>query len=865
MNHVTLQTPLIVVADNTPQQIKERVGNICSLLNHDEFPAPGAFSAPGSLKTSVVEIRWDLTRDSGAYISLAHGRRTLFLLDVAWEDEPRRGIEIAQDILDSDAAEQCVLLLKSVDQPADAEEWKTTSVRLLRTLRTSNSGSAGRVRSLAANTSSRPDNNYERDIVAQALLDLQEEAIFDAIHRGAWGAPDVEKAITQISEAQFYGAFGGNRDLGTVYKRSILDRYRQQFRPSYSTGPLNIGIAQVLGQGAPYSLKSLVKYLNDERAPESAGLVSALLDYGELAAAECLLFQPTPKSEAKIKKERTELRDLILPCNAKDIQGWKPDRFAKAKLIKTRCDVTEAQKAFETVKLTIHSCKEHSLLDSQELRALSGIMEAPAKIPGILESCNVAVLAKNKALAALATPVANIVEPLFNTIIDVLTKGNPPEIDDLAQLKAAGAPEFLTLDWNIDPVGSPSRIPFENKRTRLLNRELFDHPAVEAARIIEQRREKEPSFTAIREALLTYIQSPEAIAALVDLLVNDRASFDAGLQALAATDANVHLPADFQAFDRLWRERWRNRTAPSVLADLHSVLSPDASPNGRSLAEGHPAETYTVSLLELLVAHLAILEYRLRSFCVLVGNGILVFDGKKSQQQAQADLFHNLGALWTQRRWERIFKRDDIVDQTRGAKDVLSFKGPPTWTGELLGALRTHPKGHACYDYYRHTLNDYEIRIVPQENGKPLLGYQKSPPPWILVGNLSLPPLAVVQILSPELAQLSEGAAAGKDIEGQPGESFSPDESYEEPDEKLVEAAKAGDANATLKLGKFYDELVPEIITDNWKAGLSRRSKAEVVAIAKKAAKSAVTEIEKFAGGSMNQYVIDQITMAFTG
>lgn len=775
-----LQRPLIVIGDNTASQIEERVGNISTLLGHkDQRPSVGSFSE-GNLEMGSVELFWNQTRESGPYIGRAEGRRTLFLLDLAWPDEPKRGIGIAQDILESPAAEHCIILLKSVDHPAYAEEFKGTSIRLIRTLRSGTSVSEGRVRTLAANTDPVLRNAYEQLEIAQALLDLQEESIFDALHQRAWSVEEVDQAIAQLEEAAFYGAFDGHTQLGQLYVQRVLCKYRQRFLPDYSHGPVNLGVAQLMQGGAPISCSSLRKAL-ENRAPENVALVSGLIDYTEIAAVESFLFQ-LGKPQSKTGKEiaKTTLQDAG--------QVWKPDRWENANVIPRKLDGLKVHQACQTLQTILEELGRPSALLLNLQEALTRKDIAPSeqtllRIHKIIGETRAAVL------SALPKPARALIEGIFGEI--------ETEFSSRTDGKQS-PPEFVMLDWEFGD-DKTSRADYTGKRTRLLNRNLFVHPAVQAAQMVAAAENvgAGEKANAIIWALRIYIQSPEAIAALAKLRHSDSQEFSRCVAILAAESSGFKFPLNFEAFDKFWK--WHNgRKSKALLPALQSTntgLFTAVETWNSHKSQQDPVHFSAATLLELLVAHLSVLEFRLRSFCTLIGHDVINARGGKEKKIAAAKeevqatqialkaasgtvkkvraaaasegvtadevdaiakevakgaakkmktagskgsfsiksnvLFQNISDLWRSRSWHDIFSGREIL------KNPGWFTSDFPWAsdGGLLSALCK--ESSMARDYcarYRSWLSEFDINVAGEE-----MSYGKIIPQWIRIGNLALP------------------------------------------------------------------------------------------------------------------------------
>jgi hypothetical protein len=779
-----LQRPLIVIADNTRSQIKERLGNISTLQGNEDQRSNADQFPEGNLPIGSIDLYWNEDRDSAPYIQKAKGRRTLFLLDLAWPSEPKRGIAIAQDILDSHAAEHCIILFKSVDHPAFAEDFKSTSVRLIRTLRSCTSVTEGRVRTLAANTDPLLRNAYEEGEIAQALLDLQEEAIFDALHQGAWSVDEVDCAIDQLREAAFYGAFSKNKKLEQLYADRVLGKYRQRFRPDYSKGSLNLGVAQLMGEAAPVSCCALRDQL-EKRAPESVALVSGLIDYTEIAAVESFFFQ-LGKPQSKTGKEiaKTTLQDAG--------QAWKADRWQKAGVTLRKLDGVRIRRACESLRTIVAAIG----LPDEPLSKLSEALK-PAQLrptaQSLLSIHNILAETRSKALCTLRSPPRLLLESVFNEI-EVEFSASPPNTTD----GMASPPEFVILDWEFGDEEA-SRADYTGKRTRLLNRNLFVHPAVEAARLVRESdsggAEKRPE--AIVSALRTYIQSPEAIAALAELRHADAQEFSRCIVSLAAESSNFRFPLNFEAFDKFWK--WHNGREPKALlpalqsanTDLFAAIETWNAHNGQK----DPVHFSAATLLELLVAHLSLLEFRLGSFCTLIGHDVINAQGGKekkiaaAKQEAQttkialkaatrtvkevraaaagegvtaeevvaiaqgvakgaamelkaADskekftiksdtLFQNISDLWRSRSWHDIFSKREVL------KNAGWFTPDLPWAGDggLLSALcKESSTAEEDCGRYRSWLSQFDINTVGGE-----LSYGKIMPQWLRIGNLALP------------------------------------------------------------------------------------------------------------------------------
>lgn len=742
-----LQAPLVLVADDTGSEIAHRVGNCCKLMKEVCGLGPDDFTKPGSLELPAVEIKWSQSPDAADHLAFAHGRRTLLILDIAWTGiSETQGLTIAQALLADDGfASRSIIILKSTEMAGSAASWAEPFNLALRQLRVSQSV---RLRLLAADrTVGGETNRYEQGIISQALLDLQEEAIFDAMNDGEWSAADVGKAIGQIVAADFYGAFAGNKSLGRLYENRVLRRYHQRLSPSCPGGPLNIGIAHVMGKKPPTTLQHELDNLTSPKAPESAGIVSALLDYCELAAAERYLF-------ALPLKDNTE-RDIKTDF---DEQTWKPDKIASAKTIKRRCDLSDAQKALDELCVALQSCGKDK---AAPLTALKESLH-PVRIPDILEANRLIADMRSAVLVDLPAAIAELVESLLNDIERALVEGLLPDFDGMAALRSAQAPEIITLDWDFKEPDRLERIKSERKRVRLLNRRLFEHPAVEAARILKAaNRAKDHEIETVVYALKTYIQSAEAISALTNLQANAPETFTKCVALLADTDADIRLPTNFASFDKQWNSHWKGKSAPAVLKYLQEhglsgtefgdrISGWNASDAGR-LTQVVPQ---TISLLEMLVAHLAILEYRIRSFCIIIGNAAVTKSWK-------CDLADNLAGLWRDRTWDRIFSHAGIIDNKR-----KSFDPGLKWTGQLINALNRHPKAKSYFEEFQKFLAEYEIQVARNEStGSAELTYKSSLPAWLRVGNLALPLEVIRGNLMDRLALLPEQKHSGQDVE----------------------------------------------------------------------------------------------------
>lgn len=775
-----LQPPLILIADDTGSEVAHRVANCLKVLGSEPGANVPDFTQAGGIELPLVDIKWSQSPNAADYLALAGRRRTLVILDVAWAGiNETQGLGIAQSLLaDPDFASRSIILLKSTEKAGSAASWAEPLNFALRQLRVSQSV---RLRLLAADrTVGGETNRYEQGIISQALLDLQEEAIFDAMNRGEWSAADVGKAIDQIVAADFYGAFSGDKALGKLYSLRVLRRYHQRLSASYPQGPLNIGIAHLIGDKTrlPSTLQQVAGNLTARRdARESAAIVSALLDYGEVASAERLLFALPLKDNTE-----TEIKTDF------DEQTWKPDKIASANAIKRRCDLSEARKALNELCTALQSCGQDKLAP---VAALKDALH-PNRIPDILESNRLIAEMRSAVLMDLPAAIAELVESLLNDIERAVVEGVLPDFDGISELRSAQAPELITLDLDFLDADKLERIKPERKRVRLLNRRLFEHPAPEAARILSTAQSNPEGIVL---ALKTYIQSPEAIAALVGLLSTAPKSFAQCVATLAETDADIRLPSSFAAFDKLWRDHWKGKSAPAVLKFLqeHGFSGTDFGQqirewNSSEAGRLSPIEPAKVSLLELLTAHLAILEYRIRSFGIIIGHAAVPSSWK-------TDASENLAELWRGRGWDRIFSAAGVADPDRE-----SCLPELEWTGQMLNALLKHPQAKSCYDGFRQFLMDYEVQVLRSKtSGKSALAYKSPLPAWLRVGNLALPLIVIRRNLMDRHIALPEQKHRGGDIEAlqDNGDSSDPRSRVDEDEiADLVARCKAGDASA---------------------------------------------------------------------
>ncbi len=716
-------SPLIVIADDTPKQIELRVTNICTLLGH-VVPAATSFCIAGSLVTKHLRVDWDLTDNISVYLDKARGRRTLFLLDIAWPGKPTNGLDIAKAILaDSVLRQQSVIMLKSTEVPANAEDFAEKNVIPLRSLRSRASRTRGRLRSLAANSKTlfMP---YEQGMIAQALLDLQEETLFDALEDGQWSVADIAGFIEQIAQAQYFGAFKQDNMLGQLYEERVLKRYSQRLSRHYPQGPLNIGMAHVLSNSSTrmLSLKDEVGNLCG-RAPTSAALVSALMDYREVAAAELFLFAlplKAAKSLARsIQKEvNTDLND----------QPWKPGNMASAGILKRSVDLGNAKQALKALPGFVRTKA------SEPIKRIEDML-SPKCIPDVLKTNLLITEVRRAALQDLPAAIADLLESVLDEIERAIIEGLPPDSEDSRKSAIKCPPEFLVLEWDQAKPDSLERHNFPSKRARLLNRRIFAHPAVEACRILEKEKGR-PEDKIVR-AFKAYIQSPEALSALVALQSTDADAFKRCMETLASTDADIRLPIDFKSFDKQWKEYW-NGKEPPVLEYLQKYgFSEQAfgekinAWNSSEAGSVDPVQLCQISLLELLIAHLAILEFRIRSFCIVMGNA------DKCKNTWKSQLAKNLKELWTARGWDRVFAQVSIIDAERN-----SFNPGIAWTGQLISVLCSSPKARTYYQYFTTYLASYEIKIEGKgRRGK--LSYSSSPPVWLQLGNIVLPQIII--------------------------------------------------------------------------------------------------------------------------
>lgn len=706
--------PLIVIADDTPDQIQQRMKSICSLLQRP-VPALDDFKNAGSLVTSDLEIQWDSTDDIMVYLTKAQGRRTLFVLDIAWPDKPLHGLDIARAILkDEKLAQQSILLLKSTDVPADAEEFTRGRVLPLRCLRSGAPRTRGRLRTLAANrvTDVMP---YDEGMIAQALLDLQEEMLFDALAEGQWSAADTAGFIKRLEQTRYFGAFKNDKALGELYRHRVLDRYSQHFATDYLPGPLNIGIAQVMApKGRPTtSLKQLRdRLITKAKTPETIGLISALMEYREVAALERHLFALPLKSETQEGKSTREMKTISLDRIQKSSeQTWRPVLFgSSAQTIKRSCELGDAEKALETLESV---CRRNSGFNAAFLADLKSTLN-PQVLTDVLQVKRLVNGSRTGLLAKLPEAILELLETQFDAIEQSLIEGVLPGFDGMKELLGDRKAELVTLEWEFGLTESSKRTKSGgSKRVRLLNRRLFEHPAVEAARIMALKTESKDRQ--IVRALKTYCQSPEAIAALVDLREEDAAAFSRCVAALASTECDHRLPHDFNAFDKAWVQSGKRRGIP-LRDQLADVTVQRTGPQ--------------VSLLQMLVAHLAMLEYRIGCFCLIMNYA----DEEQSWKNALAE---NLKDLWAKRRWDRIFSLKSIA----GAAKDNPFRSRFTWSGELLSELME--QNDAAKTYHQNFISylaKYEIEIKgPNDDGRYEASYKEAPPIWLRIGNVVLP------------------------------------------------------------------------------------------------------------------------------
>lgn len=783
-----LQPPLILIADDTGSEIAHRVANCLKVLGSEPRGNVPDFTQVGGFELPLVDIKWSQSPNAADYLALAGRRRTLVIMDVAWAGiNETQGLGIAQSLLaDPDFASRSIILLKSTEKAGRAAAWAEPLNLALRQLRVSQSV---RLRLLAADRTVDGETiRYEQGIISQALLDLQEEAIFDAMNRGEWSAADVGKAIDQIVAADFYGAFSGDKALGKLYSLRVLRRYHQRLSASYPQGPLNIGIAHLIGDKTrlPSTLQQVACNLTARRdARESAAIVSALLDYGEVASAERLLFALPLKDNTE-----TEIKTDF------DEQTWKPDKIASANAIKRRCDLSGARKALNELCTALQSCGQDKLAP---VAALKDALH-PNRIPDILESNRLIAEMRSAVLMDLPAAIAELVESLLNDIERAVVEGVLPDFDGISELRSAQAPELITLDLDFMDADKLERIKPERKRVRLLNRRLFEHPAPEAARILSAAQS---SPEGIVLALRTYIQSPEAIAALVGLLSTAPQSFSQCVATLSETDADIRLPSSFAAFDKLWRDHWKGKSTPAVLKFLqeHGFSGTDFGQqirewNNSDAGRLSPIEPPKVSLLELLTAHLAILEYRIRSF------GIIIAHAVTSDWKVAASA--NLAELWRGRGWNQIFSATSVADSER-----RSYLPELEWTGQMLNALLTHPQAKSCYDGFRQFLMDYEVRVGRDETtGKPALFYKSALPAWLRVGNLALPLIVIRRNLMDRHISIPEQKHRGGDIEALQDNDAAADprsQSDDAEEAEFVSRCRSGDQSACDVLMDEFD------------------------------------------------------------
>ena len=124
MNH-PLQSPLILIADDTSSEIAHRVANCLNLLRSESEATQADFSQTGGIDLPLVDIKWSRSPNAADYLALAGRRRTLLILDVAWAGiNDTQGLDIAQALLsDPDFASRSIILLKSTEKAGSAASW----------------------------------------------------------------------------------------------------------------------------------------------------------------------------------------------------------------------------------------------------------------------------------------------------------------------------------------------------------------------------------------------------------------------------------------------------------------------------------------------------------------------------------------------------------------------------------------------------------------------------------------------------------------------------------------------------------------------------------------------------------------------
>jgi len=272
-------------------------------------------------------------------------------------------------------------------------------------------------------------------------------------------------------------------------------------------------------------------------------------------------------------------------------------------------------------------------------------------------------------------------------------------------------------------------------------------------------------------------------------------AFSECVAALAKTDADIRLPSNFSSFDKLWREHWKGKSAPAVLKYLqeHGFSETEFGQqirewNSSDAGKISPIAPHKVSLLELLTAHLAILEYRIRSFGIIIGHAAV-------PESWKTDVSENLAGLWQGRGWDRIFSAGNVTDPKReSCLPVLR------WTGDVLDGLLKHSQAKSCYDGFRQFLMHYEVQAVRSKaSGKSALAYKSPLPAWLRVGNLALPLTVIRGNLMDRHIALPEQKHHRGDIDSLQDDGDTSDPRCQVDDDAiagLVARCKAGNAKA---------------------------------------------------------------------
>lgn len=773
-----LSTPLVILADNRITEISLRLERLLPHLGlaKDAFAAKIAIpNEAGKLhEAGSVLIAWSIDSNIETYRNLAKNHRTVFVLDVDWpgtSDPKRHGIQsLTKGLLkDDELRNRCIIILKTTTMTREADRFRRANPFLLRTVRSNSAAENGRIRIVGADYQSSElapealgrdsaDYDYEGDVICRALFDLQEEALFDALHEGALSAHRVKAVIEQFKKANYYGAFRNSEQIGNRYEHRLIERYGRFCIKTLHGTPINLGLA-LNSKPEPTSFRELAEGLTTDKLAEVLGLVSALVEYGDVAAAEFLLFQLVEPKVADAddeergspKSRKRKTTGEIGPLSENAVNGkWNPKSFYGRDIPLRKIDRPKINAALIEIEQIFSSFSHSGTTDRSVVDDLHDVFDPLAAecldAPGALEIQTRLVRARETALKLLRPAATDLIETALAEIEKELEETTVYErtvnTGGKQQRVRKTGPSILTLEFDCDNEEQLEYFDFARKRIRLLNRDLIDHPVIEAERLLHDPLSALSECERIVEALASYVQCPAAIAALAKLKAKDGAEFAKTIRLLKTRQVRIGMPSNIETFDKAWRGFSKaNKKSPKLFP---TVLEPDFDETFKDSGGG---AFLVYPLLHLLVSHLALLDHRIRSFCVALGG-----DEEKGDQPlmpvkiARDDLRRNLRALWRDRQWHLIFS------EPKGfPSEDRPFIPDPDWVSEedsLVTVLKREPGAKACWDDYKDILRDFEII---REGGK--LRYRRQAPPlWLRFGNVSIPAdrglLAQLQIIA---------------------------------------------------------------------------------------------------------------------